>query len=247
MNLVLQGFIASLLAGLATSIGALPVFFIKKLSTRLYCGMLGFAAGVMLAATSFSLLVPAFEKGSIVDVVIGFILGVVFVEVADKLIPHEHFLKGKEGSSSHLRRIFLFILAITIHNFPEGLSVGVGFGSGDTSNALALAIGIGIQNIPEGTAVALPLVGEGYSRRASFGIASLTGLVEAVGGLLGAFLVVLFVKILPGALAFAAGCMLYVISGEIIPESHKEGNGKLATFWLIVGFIVMMSLDNIFG
>ncbi|MFA7002162.1 MAG: ZIP family metal transporter, partial [Candidatus Omnitrophota bacterium] len=142
--------------------------------------------------------------------------------------------------------VLLFILAITIHNFPEGLSVGVGFGSGDPWRAVALAVGIGIQNIPEGTAVAIPLRAQGYSRLGSFWIATLTGLVEPVGGLLGVVLVVIFHQILPGALAFAAGCMLYVISGEIIPESHSENNGKLATASLIAGFLIMMVLDNVF-
>lgn len=243
-----MGILASTIAGLATAIGALPVFFIKTLNRKWYAGMLGFAAGVMLAATCFSLLVPALERGSIWEVMIGFILGVAFIEIADRYIPHEHFWKGKEGGiSPSLRRISLFILAITIHNFPEGLSVGVGFGSGDIQKATALAIGIGIQNIPEGTAVAMPLVAEGYSRRYSFGIAALTGLVEPIGGLLGVGLIFMFGAILPGALAFAAGCMLYVISGEIIPESHKENNGKTATLWLIIGFIIMMGLDNVFG
>ncbi|UCC94531.1 MAG: ZIP family metal transporter [Candidatus Omnitrophota bacterium] len=247
MNIILFGLIASLLAGLATSVGAIPVFFIKRLNQKVYASMLGFAAGVMLAATFFSLLVPALGKGSVFQVIVGFILGVIFLEVCDKFIPHQHFLKGKEGSSSHLRKISLFIFAITIHNFPEGLSVGVGFGAGDIKSALALAMGIGIQNIPEGAAVAFPLRAEGYSKRYSFSIATLTGLVEPLGGILGVTLVVIFFKVLPIALAFAAGCMLYVISGEIIPESHKEGFGKIATIWLIIGFIVMMSLDTIFG
>jgi len=247
MNIILFGFLASLGAGLCTAVGAIPVFFINKLEKQWYSSMLGFAAGVMLAATSFSLLVPALEAGTVLEVVIGFVLGVVFLEVADKLIPHQHFFKGKEGGSSKLRKIALFIMAITIHNFPEGLSVGVGFGLGDVGKALALAIGIGIQNIPEGAAVALPLRGEGYSKGYCFWMAALTGLVEPIGGLLGVLLVVSLAQILPGALAFAAGCMLYVISGEIIPESHEGGNGKLATIWLIAGFIIMMSLDNLLG
>ncbi len=247
MKVVVIGVLASFLAGLATSIGALPVFFIKRLSKKVYCGMLGFAAGVMLAATFFSLLVPALLKGNIYEVVLGFILGVAFLELTARFIPHEHFFMGKEGVNSHLRRIFLFILAITIHNFPEGLSVGVGFGLDNVKAAVVLAIGIGIQNIPEGAAVALPLRSQGYSKSLSFFIAALTGLVEPIGGFLGVVLVVVFAKILASALAFAAGCMLYVISGEIIPESHREGGGKVATFWLIVGFLAMMILDNIFS
>ncbi|MFA5088627.1 MAG: ZIP family metal transporter [Candidatus Omnitrophota bacterium] len=247
MNIFFLGLFGSFCAGLATAIGALPVFFFKKIEEKWYSSMLGFSAGVMLAATFFSLLLPALGRGHILQVVIGFALGSVFVEIADKYIPHEHFLKGKEGSASHLRKLFLFILAMTIHNFPEGLSVGVGFGSGDIQKAIALAIGIGIQNIPEGAAVALPLKAEGYSSKYSFGVSVLSGMVEPIGGMLGVLLVILSAQILPVALAFAAGCMLYVISGEIIPESHRKENGKLATFWLIVGFIIMMILDNIFS
>ncbi len=246
MKIILLGFIASLLAGLATSLGALPVFFLKSVSKKLYSLLLGFSAGIMLSASFFSLLLPALEKGDIYQVSFGFLLGALFLRFSDKLIPHQHFLKGKEGSSSHLRRVFLFILAIAIHNFPEGLSVGVGFGTGQLGKALALAIGIGLQNIPEGTAVALPLRTQGYSKGFSFYIATLTGLVEPLGGLLGVTLVVLFSKVLALTLSFAAGAMVYVISAEIIPETHREGFGKIATAGLIIGFIFMMVLDTIF-
>lgn len=246
MQLILLGTLASFAAGLATALGAIPVFFVHKLNKRMYSAMLGFAAGVMLAASFFSLLLPALSKGNIIQVIFGFVLGVVFLELADKFIPHQHFMGGPEGHPSHLRRIFLFVLAISIHNFPEGLSVGVAFGAGNLKKAIALAIGIAAQNIPEGTAVALPLRSQGYSKRKSFYIAFLTGMIEPIGGLLGVTLVVLFTNIMPLALSFAAGCMLYVISGEIIPESHREGFGKIATIWLVAGFTVMMVLENIF-
>jgi ZIP family zinc transporter len=144
-----------------------------------------------------------------------------------------------------MKRIWLFIIAITIHNFPEGMAVGVGFGSGDIANGTSLAIGIGLQNMPEGLAVALPLLGLGYSRLKAIGIATLTGLVEPVGGLLGVAAVSIFHPVLPIGLAFAAGAMLFVISDEIIPETHAKGRSRLATFGIIVGFIIMMTLDNL--
>lgn len=247
MNAIIIGTLGSLVAGLATSLGALPVFFFNRMSQRLYANMLGFSAGIMLAATFFSLLVPALQRGNIIQVISGFGAGVLFLELADRIIPHEHFLRGKEGMKSHFRRVFLLILALTIHNFPEGMSVGVGFAAGDMPKAMALAIGIGIQNIPEGTAVALPLRGLGFSRRYAFGIATLTGLVEPIGGFCGACLVVIFSKILPVALAFAAGCMLHVTCSELIPEAHEGGHGKHASRWLIIGFMVMMILDNVFS
>ena len=146
-----------------------------------------------------------------------------------------------------MRKIWLFILAITIHNFPEGLAVGVGFGSGDIGAGTSLAIGIGLQNMPEGLAVALPLIGMGKSRWKAIGIATLTGLVEPVGGLLGVASVNLFHPILPLGLAFAAGAMLFVISDEIIPETHSRGKSRIATFGVIVGFVIMMALDNLLG
>ena len=246
MEIILLGSLASLLAGLATSLGAIPVFFIRRFDKKLYSAMLGFAAGVMLAASFFSLLLPALQKGTILEVFLGFVLGVVFLELADKFIPHQHFIVGPEGRPLHLKRIFLFVLAISIHNFPEGLIVGVGFGAVDIKKAVILALGIAVQNIPEGAAVALPLHSKGYAKAKSFYIATLTGLIEPLGGILGVSLTVLFSKLLPLALAFASGCMLYVVSGEIIPESHREGFGKIATVWLIAGFILMLILENIF-
>lgn len=146
-----------------------------------------------------------------------------------------------------MKKIWLFIIAITIHNFPEGMAVGVGFGSGDIANGTSLAIGIGLQNMPEGLAVALPLLGLGYSRLKAIGIATLTGLVEPVGGLLGVAAVSIFHPVLPIGLAFAAGAMLFVISDEIIPETHAKGRSRQATFGIIVGFIIMMTLDNLLG
>ncbi len=161
-NPILLGFLASLAAGLATGVGALPVLFFKKRPSQRYLDlMLGFAAGVMLAATAFSLLIPAIEDGGAWVAVGGLLLGALVLHLIDRFVPHEHFIRGHEGPSSRLRKIWLFVIAITIHNFPEGLAVGVGFGGGALGPAIALAIGIGLQNMPEGLAVALPLVGEG--------------------------------------------------------------------------------------
>jgi ZIP family zinc transporter len=247
LEVVWIGFAASLIAGLATGAGALPVLFTKKVSDRLLDIMLGFSAGVMLAATFFSLLVPAIDLAGIWVAVFGVALGAAVLHLVDRLIPHFHPALGAEGPSSRLSQVWLFALAITIHNFPEGLAVGVSFGSGDAAAGFVVAMAIGLQNMPEGLAVALPLLREGYSRRRSLWFGTLTGLVEPVGGLLGVTLVSVFHPILPWALAFAAGAMLFVVSDEIIPESHRKGFEREATFGLIVGFIVMMILDCLFA
>jgi len=247
LDVIWLGSVASLLAGLATGAGALPVLFTRKVSDRLLDIMLGFSAGIMLAATFFSLLVPAIDLGDVWIAVFGIILGAVALHLADRFIPHFHPALGAEGPSSRLSRVWLFALAITIHNFPEGLAVGVSFGSGDVKTGLVVAMAIGLQNMPEGLAVALPLLREGYSRRRSLWYGTLTGLVEPVGGLLGVALVSIFHPILPWALAFAAGAMLFVISDEIIPESHRKGFERQATFGLVAGFIVMMLLDCLFA
>ncbi|MBS7633278.1 ZIP family metal transporter [Candidatus Bathyarchaeota archaeon] len=244
--MVLLGSLASLAAGLSTGIGALPILFTKKVSDRLMDAMLGFSAGVMLAATSFSLLVPAIELSGPWIVMFGIILGTVVLHLFDRFIPHIHPTLGREGPSSRLSKIWLFVLAITLHNFPEGLAVGVSFGSEDVSVGLVIALAIGLQNMPEGLAVALPLLREGYSKRKCIGYSTLTGLVEPIGGLLGVALVSVFHPLLPWGLAFAAGAMLYVVSDEMIPESHRKGFEMEATFGLIAGFVTMMLLDFLF-
>ena len=246
-EIIWLGTVASLAAGLATGAGALPVLFTKRISDKLLDVMLGFSAGVMLAATSFSLIVPAIDLSGPWIVVIGLVLGAVVLHLIDRSIPHFHPILGAEGPPSRLSRVWLFVLAITIHNFPEGLAVGVSFGSGDVAAGFVIAMAIGLQNMPEGLAVALPLVREGYSRPKALWYATLTGLVEPVGGLLGVVLVSVFYPILPWALAFAAGAMLFVISDEMIPESHRGGFEREATFGLIAGFVIMMLLDTIFG
>ena len=247
LEMIWLGSVASLLAGLATGAGALPVLFVRRVSDRLLDVMLGFSAGIMLAATFFSLLVPAIDFGGIWIAVLGIVLGAVVLHLIDRSVPHFHPALGAEGPSSRLSRVWLFALAITIHNFPEGLAVGVSFGTGDVAAGFVVATAIGLQNMPEGLAVALPLLREGYSRRKSLWYGTLTGIIEPVGGLLGVALVSIFHPILPWALAFAAGAMLFVISDEIIPESHKKGFERQATFGLILGFIVMMLLDTLFA
>jgi ZIP family zinc transporter len=167
--------------------------------------------------------------------------------VADKYIPHAHFEKGVEGPSSAMARVWLLVLAITIHNFPEGLAVGVSFGTGDIVTGTSVAVAIGLQNIPEGLAVAAPLVREGYSRKYAAGLAFVTGLVEPIGGILGVSIVFLAVALLPYGLAFAAGAMIFVVGDEMVPESHAGGNARVATWGLILGFFLMMTLDNVFA
>ncbi len=241
-------FLGLIFPGLLTGLGAFPVLFIKKeISFKYIDALLGFAAGVMLAATFFSLLLPSLERGGVIITVIGIITGAIFLSILDKITPHTHFIKGDEGPSSRLKKIWLFIYAITLHNLPEGLAVGVGFGSSDFKAGLIIATAIGLQNMPEGLAVALPLVSEGYSKQKALGISFITGIFEPLMALLGFFLVRIFIKILPFALSFAGGAMLYVISDEIIPESHKRGYELEATFSIIAGFIVMMILDYLLG
>ncbi|MCD6463407.1 MAG: ZIP family metal transporter [Thermotogae bacterium] len=244
----LYGVLASSLAGAATGLGAFPVFFFKKLpGHRLMDSMLGFAAGVMLAATIFSLIIPAIEIGGLFITVLGVIVGAFVIELIDRFTPHQHFQKGHEGPSAKmLKKIWLFVIAITLHNFPEGISVGVGYGGGDFAMGTSLAVAIGLQNVPEGTAVAASLIKVGYKPSRAILYSFLTGLVEPIGGLLGATMVVIAEPALPFFLALAAGAMLYVISDEIIPETHAHGFESAATFSLLAGFLVMMILDNIF-
>ncbi|RAR59082.1 ZIP family metal transporter [Onishia taeanensis] len=250
---LMLGTLGSLVAGLMTAVGALPVLFGRIPSPAMRDLSLGFAAGVMLSASFFSLIIPALDAAggrygegmipaAIVSVAI--LLGIGAVALLNELLPHEHFESGPEGPASvSLRRVWLFVMAITIHNFPEGLAVGVGFGSDGLSGGMPLAIGIGLQNMPEGLAVAVALMGEGYRRHQAWGIAAITGLVECFGGLLGAGITTLSSLLLPWGLAFAAGAMLYVISHEIIPETHRNGHQKKATAGLSIGLVMMLFLD----
>jgi len=257
LELVALGTLASLLAGLGTGVGALGVFTIRTLSDRLEDGMLSAAAGIMLAASFFSLLLPALDYGrdyyggevvTTLVVISGVLAGAIALELVHRFVPHEHFIAGREGPrDAALSRIWLFIIAITLHNFPEGMAVGVGFGGGNVDNGVALATGIGIQNLPEGLAVAVSLLAVGYSRTAAFGVALATGLAEPVGGLFGSSMVAVAGPLMPWTLGLSAGAMLFIISDEIIPETHSRGNQTVASFSLMGGFAVMMFLDATLG
>jgi len=257
INPVLLGTLGALTAGMLTTLGALPALFGTYPSQRMRDGLLGFAAGVMLSASFFSLIIPSLDAsterygdGAVPALIAcgGILLGALSVAALDRFVPHEHFLLGREGpEGAALRRIWLFIFAITIHNFPEGMAVGIGFAGSSFDNGLSLAIGIGLQNLPEGLAVAVALMGQNYGRWAAFGIAALTGLIEPVGGLLGALAITVSGQILPWGLSFAAGAMLYVISHEIIPETHRSGSHHVATAGLMLGLVLMLFLDVTLG
>jgi ZIP family zinc transporter len=245
------------LAALATALGTLPVLLSHQFSQRSFDSMLGFGAGVMLAATSFSLVIPALDAaqtqgfgawgaGGIVGA--GVLLGAALLLAIDRLVPHEHFIKGHEGPKAvKLKRVWLFVLAIALHNLPEGLAIGVAFAGSDPVAATALATGISIQDVPEGMVVALALRGVGYGRLLSAGLGVASGLVEPAMAVLGATVVTLTASLLPWGLALAAGAMLFVISHEIIPESHRQGHEAFATGGLMLGFVVMMVLDTALG
>jgi ZIP family zinc transporter len=248
------GALTSLLAGLGTSVGALAVFFLRRPTTRVMIGLISGAAGVMLAASFFSLLGPAFVYASsgsalpiapaVSTVVLGVFAGAVGLFLIHRNAPHEHFERGREGpEQTHVSRLWLFIIAITLHNFPEGMAVGVGFAGGDVPNGVALGLGIGLQNIPEGLAVAVSLLAIGYSRQIGFGVGSLTGLVEPVGGAIGAAAIAIAEPAMPLILGIAAGAMLFIISDEIIPETHRGSHQDLATFALLGGVVVMMLMQ----
>ncbi len=257
MSPLLMGFLGSLAAGSLTAVGAIPVLFGRVPGPAFRDMSLGFAAGVMLSASFFSLIIPAIDaaealhgSGAIPAAIacLGILIGMGAIAWLNELLPHEHFTTGREGPEpAVLRRVWLFIFAITIHNFPEGLAVGVGFGAEGMSSGLPLAIGIGLQNAPEGLAVAVALLGEGYGRLRAWGIAALTGMVEPIGGLIGAGVVTVSQLLLPWGLAFAAGAMLFVISHEIIPETHRRGHQNKATLGLSIGLVVMLFLDAWLG
>ena len=261
---VQQALIAGLFTWAVTAIGAGLVFVTTHVSRRLLDSMLGFAGGVMIAASYWSLLAPSIEISqdgpmpTWFPATIGFLLGGAVLWVTDKALPHLHLglrMEDAEGLRSTWRRSILLVSAITLHNIPEGLAVGVAFGgasspmSGTTAlgAAIALAIGIGIQNFPEGVAVAMPLRGEGISRLRAFWYGQLSAVVEPIAAVIGAGAVVYAGPILPYALSFAAGAMIYVVVEELIPESHRAGNVDLATVSLMLGFSVMMVLDVALG
>lgn len=263
LNPILQALLATLFTWGVTALGAAGVFFVKEVNRKVLDVFLGFAAGVMIAASFWSLLAPAIEMSESqgfpgwLPAVVGFLAGGFFLYGVDKLLPHLHLglsMKDAEGVKTSWHRSVLLVLAITLHNFPEGLAVGVAFGAAAAGfptatvlSAVALAIGIGIQNFPEGLAVSAPLRREGFTRWKSFLYGQASGIVEPIAGVLGALAVVVIQPLLPYALSFAAGAMIFVVGEELIPESHQGSNGDLATMGLMVGFSVMMFLDVSLG
>jgi zinc transporter, ZIP family len=269
LNPIVQALLATLFTWGVTALGASAVFFAKNVNQKLLDGMMGFAAGVMIAASFWSLLAPAIEKAeeshalgglpAWIPAAIGFMAGALFLFTVDKIIPHLHVgfrTEEAEGIKTTWHRSILLVLAITLHNIPEGLAVGVAFGALATESlvtpemlapAVALAIGIGLQNFPEGLAVSMPLRREGFSRWKSFWYGQMSGIVEPIAGVIGAAAVIMMQPILPYALSFAAGAMIFVVVEELIPESHRKGNTDLATMGAMVGFTVMMILDVALG
>jgi ZIP family zinc transporter len=261
---IIQALIATCFTWFVTAAGAALVFFFKTINRKVLDGMLGFAAGVMVAASFWSLLAPAIEMAekesslpAFIPAAVGFLLGGAFLFAVDKILPHLHLGLPKseaEGISTTWQNSILLVLAITLHNFPEGLAVGVAFGalaaglpSATLAGAVALAVGIGIQNFPEGTAVSVPLRREGFSRSKSFFYGQLSGIVEPIAGVLGALAVIVVRPLLPYALAFAAGAMIYVVVEELVPESQREKHSDIATIGAMLGFAVMMTLDVALG
>lgn len=260
---VIQALFATFFTWGLTALGAAFVFVNKTVSRKLLVSMLGFAAGVMIAASFFSLLLPAIDLAEASGVpgwlpaVVGFLSGGAFLYGIDKLLPHLHAglaTDKSEGIKTHWQRSILLVLAITLHNIPEGLAVGVVFGavaagipSASLTSAIALALGIGLQNFPEGMAVSLPLRGEGLSRMRAFMLGQASGIVEPIAAVLGTVAVIAMRPILPYALSFAAGAMIYVVIEELIPESQRDANTDIATIGAMVGFALMTFLDVALG
>lgn len=237
--------------GGATVFGALIGFLFKKISHKFSDVILAFAAGIMLAAAILGLILPSVEYGGkygLIITVIGIFAGALCLQLIDKIVPHLHKIAGEDIESHHsngsLSKVMLFVMAIAIHNLPEGIAAGVGFGSGNNADALIIASGIALQNIPEGMVIIAPMLAAGVKPRRTFILALITGLVEVVGTLLGYFAVSIASAILPFALAFAGGTMLYVISDEMIPETHAHGYEKYATFALVIGVVMMLYVQK---
>ncbi|XLS29468.1 ZIP family metal transporter [Flavobacteriaceae bacterium M23B6Z8] len=260
---VLGAFLATLFTWIITAAGASLVFFFKTMKRSVLDGMLGFTGGVMVAASFWSLLAPAIEMSEgegftkVMPAAIGFAMGALFLFGLDKYLPHLHINfkpEESEGVDSNLHKTTLLVLAITLHNIPEGLAVGVLFGGvaagipeASIAGAVVLALGIGIQNFPEGIAVSMPLRRQGVSRKKSFWYGQLSAIVEPVAGVVGALAVTFFTPILPYALAFAAGAMIFVVVEEVIPETQRDKYTDIATLGFIGGFLIMMSLDVALG
>ena len=247
MELVL---LTALGVGCATVVGAIIGFIFKKFSHKFFDLTISFAAGVMLAAAMLGLILPSVEYGGkygLVYAITGIFSGAFFLNIIDKVVPHIHKLIESDNQNKDLDKVILFVMAIAIHNFPEGLAAGVGFGSDNIGDAIMIAGGIALQNIPEGMVIIGPLLAAGASRRKTFLLAVITGIVEVIGTLIGYFAVTVSQAVLPFALAFAGGTMLYIINDEMIPESHAHGNERGATYSLLAGFSIMLISDVLLG
>jgi ZIP family zinc transporter len=252
-----QALAGSAVAALATALGALPALFVRHISPRWEDVMLGFGAGVMAAASCFSLILPGVAAGTDILgskpagaslVAVGLVLGALFLLLADKAVPHEHRSAGRHGPDwLHLRSVWLMVFAICLHNFPEGMAIGVGFSGGDTSVGLPLAAAIAIQDVPEGLVVAVALRTVAYAPWQAAAAGALSGLAEPLGAIVSVALTSGFAPFYPLGLGFAAGAMIWVVSHEIIPETHRKGHEQAATLGLIGGFVVMMMLDTALG
>lgn len=265
LNPIYQAGLAGLFTWACTALGAASVFFVKEVNQRFLAIMQGFAGGVMVAASFWSLLEPALNQAELnrpdfpawIPAAVGFMVGGIFLRIIDKLVPHLHYA-GDHGdtdpSKTHLTRTWMLFLAVTIHNIPEGMAMGVAFAAvtsgieGATlASAISLVIGIGIQNIPEGSALSLPLMSEGKGKRRAFHLGQMSALVEPIGAMIGAAAVLAMQFLLPYALSFAAGAMIFVVVEELIPESQTSGNTDHATMSFMVGFVIMMMLDVALG
>ncbi len=241
--------------GGTTVIGALIGFVFKNISHKFSDMILSFAAGVMLSAAVLGLVVPSLEYGgnfSVFVTILGIFCGAYALNIMDKLVPHLHRLSGTEiedhsQKNESLNKVLLFVMAIAIHNLPEGIAAGVGFGTGNNGEAITIAAGIALQNVPEGMIIIAPMIAAGMSKKRTFIIAAMTGLVEVIGTFLGYFAVSISSSILPFALAFAGGTMLYVISDEMIPETHTHGSERNSTYFLLLGFCLMLLMDYYLG
>lgn len=238
--------------GGATIAGVLIGFLFRKVPHKFNDAILGFAAGIMLSAAVLGLILPSLEEGNVWITAFGILCGAVFLNFADKLTPHLHHITGMDQEThadkqSHLNKVMLFVMAIAIHNLPEGIAAGVGFGSENISNAITVALGIALQNIPEGMVIVSPLIMAGVAKKRVFFIACFTGVVEIIGTMIGFGAVSIATAILPFALAFAGGTMIYVVSDEMIPETHSHGYERMATYSLIIGFLTMLLMDFYIG